>query len=60
MPVEEDIVATVVLPLVQTPPVVALLNAPDELAQIIVCPVMAAGSGFTVTVKVSLQPVPSV
>lgn len=51
--------ATVVLPLVHVPPP-ASLSVVERPAQTEVIPVMAVGSGFTVTVVVMIQPVGSV
>lgn len=49
MPVDEPIVATVVLLLLQLPPLVALLSVTLELVQIVVVPVITPGLGFMVT-----------
>jgi hypothetical protein len=54
------IVATPVVALLQVPPGVASLNVVVEPTQTIVVPVIAAGSGFTVTVVVMEHPVPNV
>ena len=56
-PDEEPIVATVVVPLVQVPLPVALLNVAVEPTQTDATPVIAAGELLTVTVNVDEQPV---
>jgi hypothetical protein len=52
-PVEEPIVATAVLPLIQEPPGVVLLSVVQLPIQAKVAPVIAAGSGLTVTTAVT-------
>jgi hypothetical protein len=54
------IVATAGVALLHVPPAVALLNVVVALTHTLVVPVMAAGSGLTVTVVVTAQPVGSV
>ena len=54
------IVATAGVALLHAPPAVALLKVVVALTHTLVVPVMAAGSGFTVTVVVTAQPVGSV
>ena len=54
IPVEEPMVATVVLLLLQLPPLVELLSVTVELVQIVVVPVMLPGFGFIVTTLVPL------
>ena len=49
--------ATAGVALLQVPPAVALLNVVVDPAQSVRVPVIAAGSGFTVTVAVTKQPV---
>ena len=56
-PVAVTTVATLVLPLIQRPPVVELLSVAVAPGQILVVPVIAAGSGLTVTTAVRKQPV---
>ena len=56
-PVPETIVASVVLPLVQVPPVVGSLNVVVAPAQTLVVPVIADGKGLTVMVIFTAQPV---
>jgi hypothetical protein len=56
MPVDPT-VATLVLSLVQVPPVVASDNKVEEPGHENLLPVIGAGSGFTVTALVVLQPV---
>jgi len=51
------IVATAGDALLHVPPAVALLNAVVEPTHTLVVPAMAAGSGLTVTVVVTAQPV---
>ena len=53
-------VATAGVALLQIPPPVALLKVVVELIHTLVVPVMAAGSGLTVTVAVTAHPVGSV
>ncbi len=64
IPVAEDTVATDVLPLVHTPPVVVLARVVAEAAHTLIVPVIAAtvGSGLTVTTAVTavMQPAPLV
>ena len=55
-PVEEPIVATLVLPLVQYPPVVVLPNVVTPPTQTVVAPVIADGELLTVTTDVVRQP----
>ena len=55
-PVAEPMVATDVLLLLHVPPVVASINVVVAPAQIVVAPVIAPGSGFTVIVVVVGQP----
>ena len=50
IPVEEPIVAMVVLPLVHTPPVIASLKVTGLPAHVFSTPVIADGIGVTVTV----------
>ena len=58
MPVVRPMVATPVLPDVQLPPVEVVASVIEDPAQVIkVVPVMGAGTGFTVTVCVTKQPV---
>jgi hypothetical protein len=52
-------VATDGVLLLHVPPVVVLLTVVVSPAHTCSVPVMAAGSGFTVTVAVRIQPVPS-
>lgn len=59
-PVDEPIVATVTLLLAHVPPVLALLSVVVAPVHTDVVPVIAAGSGFTVTTIDLAQPVPSV
>lgn len=59
-PVEEIIVATDVLPLIHVPPAVASLSVMAEPMHTPGPPVMAAGSGLTVTAVVMIQVVGSV
>jgi hypothetical protein len=54
------IVATAGVALLHVPPAVALLKVVVALTHTLVVPVIAAGSGFTVTVVVTAQPVPKV
>lgn len=58
-PDADPIVATVVLPLVHTPPPSASLSVVDPPIQTAVIPVMG-DIGFTVTVVVIIQPVEEV
>jgi len=51
------IVATVVLPLLHTPPVVRSLNVVVAPGHTLSVPVMINGKGFTVTVARAVQPV---
>jgi hypothetical protein len=55
IPVDEPIVAIDVLPLIQVPPLVALLKAVVPPTQTVGVPVMDAGNGLTVTIVVTLQ-----
>jgi hypothetical protein len=48
--------ATVVLPLLHDPPVVASINVVDAPEQIVKVPDIIPGNGFTVTVELVLQP----
>ena len=50
--------ATVVVPLVHTPPDVALVNGVVEPTHTVVAPVIGAGEGFTVTTVVAKHPEP--
>jgi hypothetical protein len=52
-PVVDTTVAIVVVPLVQVPPLVASVNVVVSPWQTLVVPLMAVGSGFTVTTKVA-------
>ena len=54
-----DIVATVVVTLLHTPPPVASDNVSVKPSQIGALPRIAAGNGFTVTIAVCKQPVPN-
>ena len=58
-PVVETTVATVVVPLVHVPALVASLSVVVKPAQTLVVPVITAGKGFTVTAIVLTQPVAS-
>ena len=60
IPVPPTIVATVVLPLVQVPPVVPSVKVIEEPAQTAASPPIEDGSGFTVMVSAVLHPVTSV
>jgi len=60
IPVVLPAVASVVLLLLQVPPVVALLSVVVRPAHTLVVPLIAAGSGLTVNAVVMLQPVASV
>jgi hypothetical protein len=53
-------VATAGVALLHVPPAVTLLKVVVEPMQTLVVPVMAAGSGLTVTVVVTAHPVPKV
>lgn len=57
-PVDEPIVAIVVLPLVHTPPGTALLNVVTAPTHTLEVPVMGVGNGFTVITFVAMQPAP--
>ena len=56
IPVNEPTVAIVVALLVQVPPVTASLSVAVDPMHIIAVPVIADGTGFTVTVFVAIQP----
>ena len=56
-PVVPTTVATSVLPLLHTPPLVTSFNIFDEPAQTTVTPVIAAGVGLTVIGVITKQPV---
>ena len=58
-PVDEPTVATLEVLLLHVPPP-ASVNVIAAATQTLVAPVMADGSGSTVTTRVVLQPVPSV
>ena len=60
MPEDTPTVATEVLLLIHVPPAVASLNVVDDPIHTDVVPVMAAGSGLTVTTLVTKQPTPTV
>jgi hypothetical protein len=55
IPLDEPIVATPVLLLVQLPPAVVLLSVTEELTQIVESPVIGAGFGFIVTTLVPVD-----
>ena len=55
---ENDMLATLVLLLLQVPPGVALLNAEVVPAHNPVAPVMTDGTGYTITVIKASHPVP--
>jgi hypothetical protein len=55
-PVDASIVATDVLPLVHTPPVVAFVSVVVKPSHIVAVPPMATGDAFTVRPAVVLQP----
>jgi len=57
MPDVEPTVALLLL-LLQVPPVVVSLRVVVALMQTCAVPVISPGSGFTVTVAVTVQPVP--
>ena len=57
---DEPAVATVVAPLVQTPPVIASLSVVQVPLQMPVIPVIAVGVMFTDMVLVAIQPVLSI
>ena len=57
-PVEEPTIATGVLPLLHTPPIVALVRMVLSEGHTSKVPVMGKGSGPTVTWVVAAQPVP--
>ena len=56
MPEPKPIVATVVVLLVQVPPVIPSVNTIDEPAQTVPGPIITVGSGFTVIVFVTEHP----
>ena len=56
VPVVPSMVATAGLPLVHTPPVTVLLNVDDSPTHTPATPVIADGTGLTVTVCVAIQP----
>ena len=58
-PVVEPILATVVVPLVQWPPVVASVKVVVAVPQKLNVPPIADGTAFTVTGAVTLHPVGS-
>jgi hypothetical protein len=58
VPLVAPAVATEVLLLLQVPPVVASLKTVDAPTHIIVVPVIGNGLGPTVTVVVTMHPVP--
>lgn len=58
-PVAVLTVAMAVLPLLHVAPAVAVLSVVVRPVHKVVLPVIAAGIGFTVTVAVLAQPVPS-
>jgi hypothetical protein len=60
IPVAEPIVATLVVPLLQLPPGVALLSVVVCPTHILIVPVMGAGKQFTVTALVVKQVLGSV
>ena len=53
------IVPVAKLPLLHVPPVVASLSDVVNPAQTCAVPVIAAGTAFTVTIDVTVQPLPS-
>jgi hypothetical protein len=57
IPLRDPIVATARALLLHEPPVVVLLNVVVLPTHTLVVPVIAAGSAFTVTIAVMLQPV---
>ncbi len=57
VPVEDPIVATAVLLLLQTPPLVALVNVVVKPTHTLVVPPIAAGFGLTVKLVTAIQPV---
>ncbi len=58
MPVNDPI-AAVAAPVLHVPPIVPLLRVVIEPAQTLARPVIAAGSGFTVTTLATTHPAPS-
>lgn len=56
-PVAGIMVAVAVLLLLQVPPALASLSVTDAPSHTPVAPVIVAGSGFTVTLAVAVQPV---
>ena len=57
VPVEDPIVATAVLLLLHTPPLVALVNVVVKPMHTFVVPPIAAGFGLTVKLVTAIQPV---
>jgi hypothetical protein len=58
IPLAEPTVAMIRLLLAQIPPGVALLSVTDEPIQSVLEPVIPGGGAFTVTCRVTVQPVP--
>lgn len=58
IPLVDPIVATIVLPLLQEPPIAALLKVADEPAQRTEMPEMTDDDGLTVTIFIAVQPDP--
>ena len=57
---DDPIVATVVVPLLHIPPLVASLNAVVPVPHIVSVPVIADTAGLTVTTCVIIHPYPEV
>ncbi len=57
VPVEEPMVATAVLLLLHTPPLVALVNVVVKPTHTLIVPPIAAGFGLTVKLVTAIQPV---
>lgn len=58
MPEDEPMATIAVLPLAHVPPVTELLNVVVEPIQVAIVPVIAGGGGMTVTMPVTVHPVP--